>query len=73
MDQPLKVSLDTLIVWTEVNGTDMALSFQEAEGCTTIWSVNIPSMWPNIRVYESLAGTDVLPRIGNSSVIYNSS
>ncbi|KAF2804018.1 DUF625-domain-containing protein [Mytilinidion resinicola] len=28
---------DTLIVWTEQNGTDMALSFQEAEGCAAIW------------------------------------
>lgn len=28
---------DTLIVWTETNGTDMALSFQEAEGCAVIW------------------------------------
>lgn len=28
---------DTLIVWTESNGTDMALSFQEAEGCASIW------------------------------------
>ena len=24
-------------MWTETNGTDMALSFQEAEGCATIW------------------------------------
>ena len=30
---------DTLIVWTEANGTDMALSFQEAEGCAVIWLV----------------------------------
>lgn len=30
---------DTLIVWTEANGTDMALSFQEAEGCAVIWFV----------------------------------
>lgn len=29
--------IDTLIVWTEPNGTDMALSFQESEGCTTVW------------------------------------
>ncbi len=29
--------LDTLIVWTEQNGTDMALSFQEPEGCAAIW------------------------------------
>lgn len=28
---------DTLIVWTEPNGVDMALSFQEAEGCAEIW------------------------------------
>ncbi|KAL8733225.1 MAG: hypothetical protein Q9166_002242 [cf. Caloplaca sp. 2 TL-2023] len=28
---------DTLIVWTESNVTDMALSFQEAEGCAAIW------------------------------------
>ena len=30
---------DTLIVWTESNGTDMALSFQEADGCAVIWLV----------------------------------
>jgi protein phosphatase 4 regulatory subunit 3 len=29
---------DTLIVWTEpATGVDMALSFQEAEGCAVIW------------------------------------
>ncbi|KAK3676258.1 Platinum sensitivity protein [Recurvomyces mirabilis] len=28
---------DTLIVWTEQNGVDMALSFQEADGCAVIW------------------------------------
>lgn len=28
---------DTLIVWTETNGVDMALSFQEADGCSAIW------------------------------------
>ncbi|KAF2763504.1 DUF625-domain-containing protein [Pseudovirgaria hyperparasitica] len=32
-----RFSADTLIVWTEQNGTDMALSFQEAEGCGQIW------------------------------------
>ncbi|KAL9027129.1 MAG: hypothetical protein Q9196_004305 [Gyalolechia fulgens] len=30
---------DTLIVWTESSGTDMALSFQEAEGCAAIWEL----------------------------------
>ncbi|CEH14661.1 Protein predicted to be involved in carbohydrate metabolism [Ceraceosorus bombacis] len=28
---------DTLIVWTEPHGQDMALSFQEADGCQEIW------------------------------------
>ncbi|KAL5349048.1 Platinum sensitivity protein [Pseudogymnoascus australis] len=29
---------ETLIIWTEpVNGVDMALSFQESDGCTAIW------------------------------------
>ncbi|KAI9099921.1 component of IIS longevity pathway SMK-1-domain-containing protein [Phlyctochytrium arcticum] len=28
---------DTLIVWTEMNGQDLALSFQEAAGCTQLW------------------------------------
>ncbi|KAL1305857.1 hypothetical protein AAFC00_004010 [Neodothiora populina] len=28
---------DTLIVWTESTGVDMALSFQEADGCSQIW------------------------------------
>ncbi|KAF1961675.1 DUF625-domain-containing protein [Byssothecium circinans] len=31
------MAADTLIVWTEQNGTDMALSFQEPEGCASIW------------------------------------
>lgn len=38
---------DTLIVWTEHTGVDMALSFQEAEGCSQIWCVappNIPTL-----------------------------
>lgn len=33
------IGADTLIVWTEPNGIDMALSFQEAEGCGAIWYV----------------------------------
>ena len=35
--------IDTLIVWTEANGTDMALSFQEADGCAAIWYVVGPT------------------------------
>jgi hypothetical protein len=29
---------DTLIVWTEPSGTDMAMSFQEADGCEAVWN-----------------------------------
>jgi protein phosphatase 4 regulatory subunit 3 len=28
---------DTLIVWTEPNGVDYALSFQDPEGCSAVW------------------------------------
>ncbi|EJD53799.1 DUF625-domain-containing protein [Auricularia subglabra TFB-10046 SS5] len=28
---------DTLIVWTETDGTDYALSFQDVEGCAEVW------------------------------------
>jgi hypothetical protein len=36
---PTLILTETLIVWTEANVTDMALSFQEAEGCAVIWWV----------------------------------
>lgn len=29
---------DTLIVWTEPNGVDYALSFQDPEGCAEVWN-----------------------------------
>ncbi|KAI1344975.1 DUF625-domain-containing protein [Xylariaceae sp. FL0016] len=36
---------ETLIVWTEPsNGVDMALSFQEAEGCAMIWYVQFAGL-----------------------------
>lgn len=28
---------DTLIVWTELDGSDLALSFQDEKGCHDIW------------------------------------
>jgi hypothetical protein len=30
-------NIETLIVWSEDEGVDLALSFQEAEGCGEIW------------------------------------
>lgn len=32
------LALETLIVWTEPDGVDYALSFQEAEGCAEVWN-----------------------------------
>ena len=29
---------DTLIVWTEPDGVDYALSFQDPEGCAEVWN-----------------------------------
>lgn len=40
--------IDTLIVWTESNGTDMALSFQEADGCAGIWWVGLLMSQPTL-------------------------
>ena len=36
------IDAETLIVRTDSSGVDMALSFQEAEGCAAIWSVWSP-------------------------------
>jgi len=33
----LDPEIDTLIVWTEPDGLDLALSFQEPSGCTEVW------------------------------------
>lgn len=30
--------IESLIVWTEPNGADYALSFQDAEGCAEVWN-----------------------------------
>lgn len=30
--------LETLIVWTEPDGVDYALSFQDADGCSEVWN-----------------------------------
>lgn len=32
------LSADTLIVWTEPDGVDYALSFQDPEGCSEVWN-----------------------------------
>ncbi|KAG8840173.1 Platinum sensitivity protein, partial [Serendipita sp. 405] len=36
-DEVYQRQADTLIVWTEPNGKDYALSFQDVEGCSEVW------------------------------------
>lgn len=37
-DDLYQIQQNTLIVWQELNGSDVALSFQEEEGCLEIWN-----------------------------------
>lgn len=37
-DDLYQIQQNTLIVWQELDGTDVALSFQEEEGCLEIWN-----------------------------------
>ncbi|KAK2799686.1 hypothetical protein FQN50_008386 [Emmonsiellopsis sp. PD_5] len=55
---------ETLIVWTEQNGIDMALSFQEAEGCAAIWDF-ISSIQSNVVRYPA-ADDSISEDIDNS-------
>ncbi|MCJ1307977.1 Platinum sensitivity protein [Agyrium rufum] len=51
---------DTLIIWTEAE-LDMALSFQEAEGCSAIWdfaNVNQSQLGPPLNTEEGPMATD---------------
>jgi len=34
----MRFPVDTLIVWTELDGVDYALSFQDPEGCAEVWN-----------------------------------
>ncbi|KAI8622308.1 component of IIS longevity pathway SMK-1-domain-containing protein [Chytriomyces sp. MP71] len=49
---------DTLIVWTEEDGTDMALSFQEQEGCNELWSL-ITDIQRKLNSGTPLPGPDI--------------
>lgn len=43
---------DTLIVWTEPDGQDYALSFQDPEGCQEVWSFILEVQ----RIHSTAAG-----------------
>lgn len=53
---------ETLIVWTESNGVDMALSFQEPAGCALIWDfVSEAQTRLNVLVPDDSLPEELLP------------
>ncbi|KAK0520198.1 Platinum sensitivity protein [Tilletia horrida] len=48
---------ETLVVWTEADGTDMALSFQEAEGCHELWEF-LTEVQKHFILVDSRGGAD---------------
>ena len=36
--QGIRWLIDTLILWSDASGLDLALSFQEAKGCDDMWA-----------------------------------
>ena len=49
---------DTLIVWTEPDGSDFALSFQDRAGCNEVWEFIM-------EVQKHLSGRGMQPRLVN--------
>ncbi|KAG6868759.1 hypothetical protein C0993_011028 [Termitomyces sp. T159_Od127] len=54
---------DTLIVWTEPNGVDYALSFQDPEGCTEVWNF-ICEVQRHMHTSDNLSSLSSSPHIG---------
>jgi hypothetical protein len=58
---------ETLIVWTEPSGLDMAMSFAEADGCAQIWSLivsaqqRVVATCPQVHDGLSLANSTKIP------------
>ncbi|KAJ7739914.1 component of IIS longevity pathway SMK-1-domain-containing protein [Mycena metata] len=53
---------ETLIVWTEPNGADYALSFQDPEGCSEVWNFIVD-------VQQHITGSDEQGLISSSPTI----
>ncbi|PGG98601.1 hypothetical protein AJ80_09510 [Polytolypa hystricis UAMH7299] len=62
---------ETLIVWTEQNGVDMALSFQEPEGCAVIWDFlnNVQQNFPNVTSQDEILSDDALDGFSNQIML----
>lgn len=64
---------DTLIVWTDTDGKDIALSFQETEGCADlcefIVKVQQENLSPNISLYYVISANQVIDETGSANEI----
>jgi len=54
---------DTLIVWTEPDGVDYALSFQDPEGCSEVWNF-ICEVQQHMNAGEDPSGISSSPQLG---------
>jgi len=67
-DDVFQKQQETLIVWTDAEGIDMALSFQETDGCGIVWNMvgDVQSKLPE-GPENTLPSTVILPRpeLGN--------
>ncbi|KAK7205634.1 component of IIS longevity pathway SMK-1-domain-containing protein [Myxozyma melibiosi] len=57
---------DTLIVWTDPDETDLALSFQESDGCTAVWEF-ITDVQRNLGL-DDIASDDINDNFGSGSI-----
>lgn len=74
----LSCTTDTLIVWTEPDGTDIALSFANPEGCESIWGfiLEVQKMLDNgasLSPPSSQGNTHSLMSAGHEEEIYAAS
>ncbi|TDL29640.1 DUF625-domain-containing protein [Rickenella mellea] len=63
---------ETLIVWTEPDGTDYALSFQDIEGCSEVWDF-IVEVQRHLNTEEALSSSPVgaRPSITTQQIIHS--
>ncbi|PPQ68299.1 hypothetical protein CVT25_001387 [Psilocybe cyanescens] len=62
---------DTLIVWTEPDGVDYALSFQDPEGCTEVWAF-IQEVQRHMNMSDDPTAVSSSPLLGETSVTTSS-
>ncbi|KXN89450.1 hypothetical protein AN958_05612 [Leucoagaricus sp. SymC.cos] len=63
---------DTLIVWTEPDGVDYALSFQDPEGCSEVWNF-ITEVQQHMNSLEESNGLSSSPLLGADTSITTAS